>query len=73
MMKWEKDRDAFGREVWRATAGGKQMAILPTRTGSVLSVDSVPVDSGRENGRFRTWSDAAAAAEVIDITWGQEA
>lgn len=71
-MQWEKDRDAFGREVWRAT-GGRQMAILPTRTGHVLSVDSVPVDSGRENGRFAKWSDAAEVAEAADIMWGQEA
>jgi hypothetical protein len=67
MMKWEKDRDAFAREVWRATApDGTRWAILPTRTGHVLSADSAPVDSGRENGRYARWSDAARTAEEQD-------
>lgn len=64
MLQWTRDRDAFGREVWRAEApDGVKWAILPTRTGHVLSADSVPVDSGRENGRFAKWSDAARIAQ----------
>lgn len=66
-MRWEKDKDAFGRECWRATGdSGKRWAILPTRTGHVLSADSYTVDSGREDGRFAKMSDAMRVAEDRD-------
>lgn len=66
-VRWEKDKDAFGRECWRATGdSGRKWAILPTRTGHALSSDSNPVDSGRENGRFTKMSDAMRVAEDRD-------
>lgn len=72
LMTWEQDKDVVqtsDREVWLATAAdGMRWAITRTSKGYALSADGNPVDSGRSdtNSRFRTWSDAARAAEDMN-------